>query len=133
MRRVAGIVGLALSCILAGCGEDREKEYQSYRQLVQDQIAAQEEFADVLESIKTPQDMAPAYEKLKKINRRLNDLSQRAANLGNPPEAVQKRLQEDLVPRLQLTFDRRREEAVRIIGLPGGEAFLDSLKELPKN
>lgn len=70
----------AIMIVGSGCGDNHDK-------LVKDLIATENDLCDVLEKIKTPEDVEKNRQELEKLAARLKDIRERLKKLGEPDDA----------------------------------------------
>jgi hypothetical protein len=108
-----------LALLLAGCGSRAE----DYLDVFDEQRAAWNEVADTLSKITDAKSMAAAKETLISQLQKHAKLAQRAKALGEPSEAVRRKLEDNAFV-LQRAAQRVQEQVAAVRKLPGGEEFL---------
>ena len=118
-----------LCCLfLSACSRE-----ESYRSVVRDQVAALEETADVLKTVKDASSMAGAREKLQERQSHSASIAARAKGLGAPSAEMREKLRDEY-GKMELALARLQTEIRRVRALPGGAAFLETLdfREAPR-
>ena len=113
-----------LALAAAGCGE------HSYSAAMEERTKAQEEFLGILRTIKDPASMQAASDTLARSFERLAQTNSRMNKMHPPNLEVKERLAKDYGPRLQAALSASLRELGRIGDLPGGQEFIDRLKNM---
>src|SRR5947209_13208041 len=103
-QRLTGFFAVLVIVALAGCGDDSAR----YVELIREKVANKREMVQILESIKDEASLAHARPQLAKLSQREAELAVRFGQLPPPSEAIQERLEEELV---QFQAAYRREKA----------------------
>jgi hypothetical protein len=130
MRSLAVLFGVAVLCLLGGCGpsEDTERLVASYRYTLRQGQHEQQKVLGILESVK---DQASAAKALKQLREEYERATVKPPTpRREPPPEVQERLQEEYA-KLQEGKNRLLQEITRIRSrVPGGPDFLDEIEKL---
>src|SRR5262245_39463770 len=120
-RLLTAIVGCFFLVTLSGCKDSHES-------LIKEMIAAFNDAADILATIKDKASADAAKPKLKKLGDKIRDIEARMDKLGKPKSKDQKEKVNQLIEKdFVAACDRLATELARIADVPGGP---EALKEL---
>lgn len=124
MRSLPRVVSAALVFTGLACGGD------PYTAAMEERAQAQEELVRILQTIKDPATMKAASETLSQSYERLAQSNARMNRLRPPSLEAKERLAQKFGARLQTAVADSLREIRRISDLPGGQEFIDKLKDL---
>ena len=107
-----------LLLFLVGCTKDED-----YVDVQREQLAAWQEMAEILETVKDDTSMAKAKKALDQRNEKYAALARKAKALPAPRPEAQQRMQE-LKFFVESAIERLQKEAGRVSRLPGGPEFM---------
>jgi hypothetical protein len=128
------LLGAAVLAALAGCGssqEEPDRQLNSYRRAMREQLRANEKFLGILAGVKDEASMVEALKQLDKSQGEFDRAAARLQKLWPPPPQIKEQLRDDY-NRLAEAKNRMLEEIRRIRPLPGGEAFFQAVEALSK-
>ena len=107
--------------LLAGCASDDAES------MVKQTIAAMDETAQVLATVKDEASAKAAVPRLKSLAEQRRKIEEKVATVKTPPPEEQAELQKKYAARLTEVSTRLVQEAMRVSQVPGGKAALDAM------
>ncbi len=120
MKKTLASAALA-AILLAGCASDDAES------MVKQTIAALDETAQVMATVKDEETAKAAVPRLKALAERRRKIEEKVATVKTPPPAEQAELQKKYAARLTEATTRLVQEAMRVSQVPGGKAALDAM------
>lgn len=114
----------AVLILAAGCSGD------SYTAAMEARAKAQEEILSILRTIKDPATMQAASETLEQSFARLAETNERMNKMHPPSMEIKEQLAREYLPRFQTAIRDSQRELERIRDIPGGQEFIERLKNL---
>ncbi len=121
MKKTFALPFLLTAVLVAGCASDDADS------MVKQTIAAMDETAQVMSTVKDEASAKAAAPKLKELAERRRKIEEKTATVKTPPPAEQAELQKKYAARLTEATTRLMQEAMRVSTVPGGKVALDAM------
>jgi hypothetical protein len=123
-------LGVLLASVCLGL-DSRAGERPPYETIVKDMLATVEDITDILAAITDKEGSAEAATpKLKTAADKLLQLRKQAAEVKQPDKTEKDRLAREYAPKFELAVKKMREQTIRVKGIPGGDAAVETLAVL---
>ena len=120
MKKTLASAALA-ALLVAGCASDDAES------MVKQTIAALDETAQVMATVKDEESAKAAVPRLKALAERRRKIEEKMTAVKTPPPAEQAELQKKYAQPLSAATTRLMQEAMRVSNVPGGRAAIDAM------
>lgn len=118
---------LLLALLMVSCSNENNE--QTTKEIIVEQVKANERLVITLEKIETSGDIETVWPEIVELNKTIEGLTGKAARLPRPDAKLLSSMKSEM-ERLQLAKEKQRTEIRRIVDLPGGKALTDRLERL---